>query len=86
MITEKLIEYMARGAVIIFNMLPFSGFRFPVAEIENALGPVVSFFGMAAYFVPMPTIVLILGIILAKEMIKIMIAFLRMLTSLLPFF
>lgn len=82
MLVELLIETLFLPVRGLLNMIPPIDFSIPVESIDSFLGYV----DMAAFFVPVDTVITLLGIVLTVEMCKIVIAFLKMLWKFVPLF
>lgn len=81
MIFDKLLELFFGWVSMIFNLIPFMDVEIPVGSIAAFM----SYVDMAAYFVPIDTIIILLTCIIVEEFVKIWIALFKFLWKFVPF-
>lgn len=82
MIIERIIGFVFTIFTSLLARVGFLGVTIPADGVNVFLG----FIKIAGYFVPLGTIVLLLGALLAMELFKIVVSFFKLLLSFIPFF
>lgn len=81
MILEAILKLFINLAIFILDLLP-------VFDLSGTMGAFQSFLGfldIAAFFIPLHTVIVIIGIIMAEESVKIAISIGRLILKLIPF-
>ncbi len=81
MIFDNLIRFFFSVAYNVLDLIPFMDLEIP----ENAIDTFMSYVDMAAFFVPIDTIIILLACIIAEELTKIWIALLKFILKFVPF-
>lgn len=81
MIVEAIIKLFINLALFVLNLLP----TFDLTGVMGGIDAFMTILDLAAYFVPINTIAVILGVILLEESIKISISIGKLILKLLPF-
>lgn len=81
MIIDAIADVSFSWFIFLLRLLPFRDLTLPNASIDAFL----SYVDMAAYFVPINVILMLLTFLFVKEGIKILISFIRFLIKFVPF-
>lgn len=82
MILELLMDNLFKWIEALLSLVPVMNFEFSIDGIETFLG----YFDMVGFFVPMDTVLLLIGVLVSFETVKIIIAFARFVWKFIPIF